>query len=126
MSFRGLLRPGQGFRCFRILRREGGKTSTGRPYTGALAPCGEFFGILTQASPKEVEQFKQLGTPVTHTIVQRGTTACAKATDILELQPHDCDQGGEPRRFIVQGDPRNPGGLGHFLVYHVEERKDLQ
>lgn len=126
MSFRGLLRPGQGFRRFRILRREGGTTAKGRPYTGAFAPCGEFFGIITQASPKEVEQSKQLGTPITHTIVQRGTTVHANATDVLELLPHDCDQGGEPRRFLVQGDPRNPGELGHFLVYRVEERKDLQ
>ena len=126
MSFRGLLRPGQGFQRFRILRRVGGTTPSGRPYTGALAPCCEFFGILTQASPKEIEEWKQKGHPITHTIVQRGSAETANATDILELVPHDCNQGGKPRRFSVKGEPRNPGGLGHFLVYRVEERKDLQ
>lgn len=126
MSFRGLLRPGQGFQRFRILRKAGGTTPKGRPYAGAFDLCGEFDGILTESSPNVVEQSKQRGTPITHTIVQRGSTASANDTDVLELLPHDCDQGGKPRRFIVRGDPRNPGGLGHFLVYRVEERKDLQ
>lgn len=124
MSFRGLLRPGQGFKSFRVLRREGATTPGGRPYTGALAPCGEFFGIITQATPREVEQFKQLGTPITHKIVQRGTTNRAKATDVLELSTSNNDI--PPRRFLVQGEPRNPGDLGHFLVYTVEERSDLK
>lgn len=126
MSFRGLLRPGQGFKRFRILRREGATTPGGRPYTGALSPHSVFFGIITQATPKEVEQWKQLGTPITHTIVQRGTTTRAKATDILELQPASCDKECGVRRFIVHGEPRDPGELGHFLVYHVEERADLK
>ena len=79
---------------------------------------------MTQATPREVEQFKQLGTPITHKIVQRGTTPCAKATDVLELPSPNSDI--PPRRFLVQGEPRNPGGLGHFLVYTVEERSDLK
>lgn len=126
MSFRGLLRPGQGFKRFTILRRDGATTPGGRPYTGALSPCGEFFGIITQANPKEIEQYKQLGTPITHTIVQRGTTARAKATDVLELHPVACERDGGGRRFLVQGDPKDPGELGHFLIYQVEERKDLK
>lgn len=122
MSFRALLRPGQGFKPFRVLRRGGGLTDTGRPYTSNLQLQGEFLGMITQASPKEVEQHKQLGTPITHTIVQRGTRNRAKATDVLELKQCDCTV----RRFLVQGDPQDPGELGHFLVYKVEERDDLQ
>lgn len=118
MSFRGLLRPGQGFKPFRVLRRESGVTPKGRPYTDKLVAKGEFYGIISQASPTEKEQFKQLGTPITHTIVQRGTKDHAKATDVLELE-------AEGRRFFVQGQPHNPGELNHFLVYHVEERADL-
>ena len=117
MSFRPMLRPGQGFKPFTILRREGGLTAKGRPTTSVLKPHGEFFGIISQASPTEIEQHKQLGSPITHTIVQRGTKNRAKATDILE-------HGN--RRFLVQGDPHDPGELGHFLVYTVEERDDLQ
>lgn len=118
MSFRGLLRPGQGFKPFRVLHRVSGTTDTGRPYTNKLEPAGEFFGIISQASPREIEQHKQLGTPITHTIVQRGTKNRAKATDVLELE-------AEGRRFLVQGQPHDPGELGHFLVYRVEERADL-
>ena len=123
MSFRPMLRPGQGFKLFRVLRRVGITTNTGRPTTSSLASQGEFYGIISQASAKEIEQHKQLGSPITHTIVQRGTTFRAKATDILELG-EGC--GDKKRRFLVQGEPKDPGELGHFLIYTVEERADLQ
>ena len=119
--FRGLLRPGQGFKPFRVYRKESGISATGRPYAGSLEPQGDFYGIISQASPREVEQAKQLGTPITHTIVQRGTKNRAKATDVLALHEPE-----GTRWFIVAGDPQDPGELGHFLVYRVEERDDLQ
>lgn len=124
MSFRPMLRPGQGFKRFRILRRVGVMTPTGRAATSSLASQGEFFGMITQADPKEVEQFKQLGSPITHTIVQRGTTHRAQANDVLELDVSHC--GDKSRRFLVKGEPKDPGELGHFLIYKVEERTDLQ
>ena len=128
MSFRGHLRPGQGFRPFKVLRRTGATTATGRPYTGSLEEVGKFLGIISQATPREMEQWKQLGTPITHTIVQRGTAQRAKATDILELvyPPSCCGETPPVRRFLVQGQPHDPGELGHFTVYKVEEREDLQ
>ena len=121
MSFRPILRPGQGFKLFRVYRRVGGTSDSGRPRTSKLEPQGEFYGMITQASPKEIEQHKQIGTPITHTIVQRGTANRAKATDVLELV---CTNS-EDRQFLVQGEPQDPGELGHFLVYRVEERRDL-
>ena len=129
MAFNGLLRPGQGFKPFTVLRRVGATTATGRPYTGSLEITGTFLGMISQASPTEKEQWKQLGTPITHTIVQRGTQNRAKATDVLQLEePLPCGCAGPPktRRFLVQEEPQNPGELGHFLVYQVEERVDLQ
>ena len=127
MSFRGHLRPGQGFKPFKVLRRTGATTSTGRPYTGALEEMGQFLGIISQASPQEKEQWKQLGTPITHTILQRGTKNRARGNDVLELvKTTPCTGETETRRFLVKGDPQDPGELGHFLVYKVEERKDLQ
>lgn len=127
MSFRGLLRPGQGFKQFTVLRRQGATTETGRPYTGSFEQVGQFYGIISQASPTEREQWKQLGTPITHTIVQRGTGDRAKGTDVLELSTDRYGQSLEkPRRFLVKGEPHDPGELGHFLVYRVEEREDLQ
>ena len=121
MPFRPMLRPGQGFQLFKILRREGGLTANGRPTASGRKPAGSFLGMISQASPKEIEQHKQLGTPITHTIVQHGTKDRAKATDVLVL-----GEGDAARHFQVQGDPKDPGELGHFLVYTVEERADLQ
>ena len=122
MFFRAMHRPGEGFQQFKVLRREGGLTETARPTTSTLKPHGEFYGIISQASPKEIEQHKQLGSPITHTIVQHDTRNAAKANDVLEL----ATRNGDTRRFLVKGDPHDPGELGHFLVYTVEERDDLQ
>ena len=122
MSFRPMLRPGQGFKTFKILRRVGGVTESGRPTTSSLKHQGEFIGILSKASPEDKEQFKQKGSPITHTIVQRGTAHRAQAEDVLEL----AEEGCKARRFLVKKDPRNPGDLGFFLVYHVQERDDLK
>lgn len=114
--YRGLLRPGQGFKPFTVLRRSGGTTTRGRPIAGGLEPVGRIIGIISQASQSETEQHKQNGHPISHTIVQRGNIDRAKPTDVLELE--------DGRRFYVQ-DVHDPGELGHFTVYGVEERTDL-
>ena len=123
MPFRPMLRPGQGFKKFRVLRRVSATTNTGRPHTNSKAPQGEFLGMLTEASPEDIERYKKLDTPITHTIVQRGTANRAKANDILELVD---DSGDKPRQFLVTKEPKDPGELGHFLIYRVEERTDLK
>lgn len=124
MSFRGLLRPGQGFKPFKVLKRVGRTTESGRPRTGKLEPMGEFYGIISQASPKEIEQAKQSGHPITHTVIQRGAKDNAVETDVLELNEPGSGNCCK-RRFLVQS-VQDPGELGHFLVYKVEERVDLQ
>lgn len=125
MSFRGHLRPGQGFRPFTVYTKTGTVTETGRPRTGGYAPRyadGEhLYGIISQASPREQEQWKQLEMPISHTIVQRGTRNRADGNDRLTLT-----EDGETRYFQVQGKPHDPGELHHFLVYHVLERRDLE
>lgn len=118
MFFRTMLRPGEGFKPFKVLRKEGGKTEKGRPTTSVLKPKGEFYGIISKTDPTETDQHKQHGSPTKYTIVQRGTKNQARAGDILE---NECG-----RRFVVKKDPKDPGGLGHFSVYTVEERDDLQ
>lgn len=122
MSFTPMLRPGQGFKTFIVLRRVSGTTETGRPYTNSKAPQGTFKGMISNADPKEIERYKKLDTPITHTIVQHGPFPNrAKATDVLELR-----EGDESRYFLVQGEPQDPGELGQFLIYTVEERADLK
>ncbi len=123
MFFRGFHRPGQGFKLFKVLKRVSKRTDTGRPVTGHLEPQGSFFGIIAQASPTEREQARQSGHPITHTIVQRGTQNNAVETDVLELNEPG-NNGNPTRRFLVQT-VQDPGELGHFLVYKVEERMDL-
>jgi len=124
MSFRPMLRPGQGFKAFTILKRKSRVTESGRPVTGKLEPVGEFYGMITQASQTEIEQFKQNGHPITHTIIKRGGKDNAIETDVLELCQKDGDQC-ITRRFQVKI-VHDPGELGQFLVYKVEERADLQ
>lgn len=118
MNFRAMHRPGEGFKLFKVLRKEGGLTEKGRPATSSLKHKGEFYGIVTKTDPTETDQNKQKGSPKKYTIVQRGTQHQARANDILER--------ADGRRFLVIGDPKDPGGLGHFSVYKVEERDDLQ
>lgn len=118
MYFRAMHRPGEGFKLFKVLRREGGLTDKGRPTTSVLKPLGTFYGIVTKTDPTETDQSKQKGSPKNYTIVQRGTQVQARADDILERE--------DGTRFRVKVDPKDPGGLGHFTVYKVEERDDLQ
>lgn len=119
MSFRSMLRHGEGNKLYRILRGEGGLTDKARPTTSVLKPQGEFYAIISQDSPDDTEQHKQPGSPIHYKLVQQGATPCAKADDILERVE-------DGKRFKVKKDPRNPGGLGHFLVYSVVERKDVK
>lgn len=117
--FHFMLRPGQGFQKFRVLRKEGGLTEKGRPTTSVLKPQGEFLAIISQDSPSVTDDHEQLKSPIIHTLVQRGTKNRANANDILERVK-------DGKRYFVTKDPENPGDLGHFLVYTVEERDDLQ
>lgn len=125
MPFRGMLRPGRGFRPYTVLRRKGGTTATGRPVTSKLEPDGVILGIISQANQREIEQWKQRGHPITHTVIQRGTKGAAKADDVLELVREHEDGTKTVRRFLIRG-TRDPGEIGHFTVYAVEEREDLQ
>lgn len=117
--FHHMLRPGQGFQKFRVLRKEGGLTAKGRPTTSSLKPQGEIIAIISQDSPSESDDNKQRKTPITHTLVQQGTQNRAKPNDILE-------RVSDGKRYTVTKDPQNPGDLGHFLIYTVEEREDTQ
>lgn len=117
--FHHMLRPGQGFQKFRVLRKEGGLTAKGRPITSSLKPQGEIIAIISQDSPSETDDQKQSKSPVIHKLVQQGTKNQAKPNDILE-------RVSDGKRYQVTKDPENPGGLGHFLIYTVEEKEDQQ
>lgn len=119
--FRGLIRPGQGFKPFKIYRQESGVTAKGRPYTKDCAPVGVVVGMISRSDPAEKDQSKQKGHPISYTILQQGVKDRAQAMDYLVLE-----EGDTKRYFLVQKDPHNPGGLDHFLSYQVEERADMK
>lgn len=118
------LRPGQGFKKFMVLKKDTVISKAGSVgKSSSFSEIGEIIGILTEATPKEKEQFKQAGTPITHTIVQRGGEVKGLSSQYLKLS---ATNGEKDRFFYIQGDPKNPGELNHCLIYRVEERKDLK
>lgn len=114
--FHSFLRPGQGFQRFERFSAETSITDSGRPAGLQYTHVGHLFGILTQATPEERQQWSTTEHPITHKIVQRGNCCPAKERDMLQL--------GE-RYFYIQREPRNPGDLNHFTIYICEERKGL-
>ena len=111
--------PGQGFQEFTRLTRKTKVTETGRPWGSGLEEQGSIMGILTQASPREVERWQQDGHPITHKVVQWLTENQANPQDVLALP-----NGDTTRTFLIQG-LRNPGEINHCIVYYCEERRDL-
>ena len=111
--------PGQGFQSFTRLTRETTTTPAGRLWGNGLTEHGQITGMLTKATPKEVDQWKQDGHPVTHKIVQWLTDNRANPQDVLTLP-----DGDTTRTFLIQG-LRDPGEINHCIVYYCEERRDL-
>ena len=75
---------------------------------------GTLKAVLAQAKPTEIERFKQLSHPITHTLTQRGKPK-AKRMDRLVLGT---------RHFYIQG-VDEVGGLGICTIYYAEERCDV-
>lgn len=112
---RSSLRPGQGFKKFTRYKHSG-KLTAQRRAGSSQEECGYLFGILSDATPEEIEQWGTTESPITHKIVQYGGTNKAADKDYLVFNG---------RYFYIQRSPRNPGGLGHFTVYYCEERRGL-
>lgn len=116
--FQANLLPGQGFKSFTVWKATHGVTETGRAQSGNPEPTDvQFYGILTSASQKEVDQWKQNGHPITHKIIEYSAMEKAEATDYLVLD--------DAREFYVQG-VKNPGNLNVTMIYYVEERNDIK
>ena len=74
--------PGQGFQPFTIYKKGSKVTDTGRAVTGGYTETKDkFYGMLTNASQNEIEQWKQNGHPITHKIVEYSAQTKANATD---------------------------------------------
>lgn len=103
--------PQSQLRTFEILRKTAIKDAKGRITYNADNVVGEMRGSVSTAKQREIEQWKQNGHPITHTIVVRGETT-ADAEDVLRL---------ENRSFYVQG-KYNPADLHIYAILYCEER----
>lgn len=109
--------PGQGFLKFAVYEMTANVTDSGRAVAGQYKKTEKsFFGMLVNASQKEIDQWKQNGHPITHKVIQYGAIQTAKATDCLTNGDTD---------YYVQGH-RNPGKLDVTNIYYVEERLDIK
>ena len=108
------LRPGSLFRQFLVEEKTTGLRDTGRKET-LFRWTGEILiGVLSDAKTSEIQRWKELQHPITHTIVQQGGPVLAKAGDRLV-------HGS--MYFYIQG-VDDPSMLGAFALYYVEERSD--
>lgn len=116
--FQANVLPGQGFQKLAVWEKQGGLSRAGRPAGGSWKETGRrLLGIVTEASPKEIDQWKQNGHPISHKVTSYGAMEKAKATDYLMME--------DGRQFYVQG-VKDPGNLSITMIYYVEERKDIR
>ena len=108
------LRPGNLFKDFLIEKKGATLSTRGRARSEYDGETGERIrAILAEAKPQEKERWRQLQHPISHTITHKGRPQ-AGAEDRLIL---------EERTFFIQG-VDEPGALGLWTIYYVEERFD--
>lgn len=109
------LRPGNLYKDFLVAKCSGGINGKGRAKkTYDTDHSTMMHAVLAQATPQEKARWEQIQHPITHTVVDRGKPK-ASETDLLT-----CGN----RKFYVQG-VDEPGQLGLYTIYYVEERADV-
>lgn len=109
------LRPGNLYKDFLVAKCTSGIDGKGRPVKKYESNDSTVIhAVLAQATPQEKARWEQIQHPITHTIVDRGHPKAAE-TDQLT-----CGN----RKFYVQG-VDEPGQLGLYTIYYVEERADV-
>ena len=113
-----MLRPGQELREFVVLRPETRSTEIGRKgLTNDFKEVGKVRAILAQATPDEIQRWRQLQHPVTHKIIMQRSPA-------FEIKPGDCFER-DKRRFYHQKIPYNVGDVSHWCIFYCNERSDV-
>lgn len=106
-------RPGNQLKAFEAFRDTAHVSPTGRPSnTGPPESIGAFNATLADATPAEIDRWKQVDHTITHQIVQRGTSK-ARSGDYLVYAG---------RKFYIEGID-NPGEIGFFTIYFVNEKE---
>jgi hypothetical protein len=110
--------PGQEVRHFTVTRTGTRETPNGRELSdGTAIERGEIQAVLAQASPREIEQWRQLQHPITHKIIEQGVSG-------FDILPGDAFHLGN-RSFVNQSMPYNVGDIDHWTIYYCQERKDV-
>ncbi|MEA4922157.1 MAG: hypothetical protein VB031_02180 [Eubacteriaceae bacterium] len=110
-------RPGQELKTFTIKKNNKSLDAKGRPMSVPEATTTSFKGMISAASQREVQQWKELGHPISHTVASRDSAAMAlQAEDIITTAS---------RKFYVQG-VTDPGELGIYAIAYCEERFDAK
>ena len=112
-----MLLPGQELRDFTVFRPETRRTDRGQAVIGGYMEIGGIRAILAQASPQEIERWRQLGHPVTHKIIMQRTPA-------FDVLPGDIFEYAG-RRFYIKAMPHNVGDISRWTIFYCEERFDL-
>ena len=108
------LRPGSIFRDFIVERKTTSTNEIGRKHSTFEPTGGIVCGVLSDAKTAELQRWRELNHPITHTIVQKNGKIMAKEGDRLVR---------DSRIFYVQG-VDDASMLGAFILYYVEERRD--
>lgn len=108
------LRPGNLFKDFWIEEKDTAVSSRGRAKGGYdQENTKHILAILAGAQPNEIERFRQLEHPITHTITHKGKPKAAASDRLIH----------GARIFYIQG-VDEPGELGIWTIYYAEERSD--
>ena len=109
------LRPGEEQMEYKIYHRSSDVNNRGRTtYAIDEEPVGTLFGSVSAAHQSEVERFKQLGHPVSHTIVVHCPTVAGMG-DVL-MRGDDV--------YNVEGKD-NLAGLGAFYVLYLNKKEGV-
>lgn len=110
------LRPEQIFLWFTVEKLQGTLNTRGREVNRWLPtdPIIRFQGAKAAASPEEIERYRQMQHPITHSITAQGAPQ-AIVGDRLKT-----DDG---KYLYIQG-VETPGGLNLWTIYQCEERPD--
>lgn len=120
--YHSVLSPNFGFHWLTAFEEINDITPNGRPITSGYREIGKIFGMVKRASSSTIGQWKARADwkqelhAISHEIIQQGSKIRLKPTDVIVY---------DNRKFVVKG-AHDYVDCGHFMLYYVEERMDLQ
>ena len=115
-----MLLPGQELREFDVWKIETRGTDIGREgLINDYVKLGTLRAILAQARPEEIQRWRQLGHPVSHKVIMQHIPPFAVNAGYV------FEQKSSGQRFYVSTLPYEPGGIGHWTIFYLNDRRDV-